>query len=203
MFAIYSKRIKWIILILCSLVQQIIVVLVCPYHCYIYLWTCTIFLFQHLAIHHFTISPFYHFIIFAYDLIRNHSGKNSKLIQKYQGYDEALLCHFSKVVFIKGIEVFQVPSWTSSHLLSSNGYVGEPNISLASHFSTRSKWPKIEFKGFSFFCDRPICSYLLGLYWQLFKDGKFITAHEVIWTTYAYIRGSNDFMGCDKFPILK
>ena len=45
----------------------------------------------------------------AYDLIRNYSGKRSKLIQKYQGSDEALLCQFLKVEFIKGVWLFQVP----------------------------------------------------------------------------------------------
>ena len=41
-------------------------------------------------------SPLHHFINFSYYHIRNYSGEMSKLIQKYQEYEEDLLCEFEK-----------------------------------------------------------------------------------------------------------
>ena len=51
----------------------------------------------------------------------------SKLIQKYQGSEEALLCEFAKFELIKGGEVFQLPSWSVSHLTSFNIFQEYPN----------------------------------------------------------------------------
>ena len=42
----------------------------------------------------------------------------SKLIQKYEGSEEALFYEFEKFELIKGGEVFQVPSWDVSHFAS-------------------------------------------------------------------------------------
>ena len=70
-----------------------------------------------------TISPFhhlplYHLMTFAYFLISDYSGKMSKLIQKYQDSDEALVCNFEKVKAIKRMDVVQVPSWSMRNFLS-------------------------------------------------------------------------------------
>ena len=35
----------------------------------------------------------------------------SKLVQKYQGSDKALLCNFLKFEALKGVDVVQVTSW--------------------------------------------------------------------------------------------
>ena len=90
MFESSSKRIAWIILALCSLVwlrTAIFYIIITPFH--------------HLPLHHF--------IHFAYYHIHDYSGKISKLVQNYQGSEEALLCEFSKVELMKGVEVFQTP----------------------------------------------------------------------------------------------
>ena len=60
----------------------------------------------------------------------------------------------------------------------SNGYVVEPDISLASHNSISSKQPKIKLMRFFFFCANPFRSPSLGSSWKLLKDGIFFTDHE-------------------------
>ena len=114
MFARSSKKITWIILTFCSLVWWRTAVTVNPY------------LFQYFIspFHH---SPLHHFIHFEYYYIPNYSGKMSKLIQKYQGSEEALLCEFAKVELIKGGEMFRVPSWAVSHFGSFKSCQEHPN----------------------------------------------------------------------------
>ena len=79
----------------------------------------------------FTIAPLYHFIHFAYYLIRNYSGKMYKLIQKYQGSEEALLCQFGKSELIKGGEVFKVYSWAMRNF---------PSFKICQDHSNEVEW---------------------------------------------------------------
>ena len=154
MFARSSKRITWIIITLCSLVRRRTVVPVSPY------------LFQYFIppLHHFTISPLHHLIHFAYYHIRNYSGKMFKLIQKYQGSEEALLCELPKVKLIKGGEMFQVPSCSVSHLPSFKIWQEHPNeverkgleqkkknlmLSIFGHFDLMVWWKAKEIPGFT------------------------------------------------------
>ena len=128
MFARYSNIITWIILTLCWLVWWRTVYLVSPYLCYIFLYHhFTIWPFHHPPFDHFTIATLHSFMNFSYDLIRNYSGKMPKLIQKYQGSDKSLLCQFSGVECIKGMEVFQVPSLAVSHFPPFNIFQDHPN----------------------------------------------------------------------------
>ena len=93
--------------------------MVSSYICSINLWMCTKSLFCHFPIHHYNIFLFYHFAILpahqlmtvAYYCIPNYPWKISKLIQKYQGTDESLLCQFEKLEVVKGTDVVEVPSW--------------------------------------------------------------------------------------------
>ena len=49
-----------------------------------------------------------------------------KLIQKYQGYDKALLCKFVKVEVLKGADVVQVKSWAVINFSSFKIFQDDP-----------------------------------------------------------------------------
>ena len=51
----------------------------------------------------------------------------TKLIQKYQGSEEALLIQFVKYELSKGRDVFQVTSWAVGHLPSFKSCQEHPN----------------------------------------------------------------------------